>query len=73
MLTEPAGHKKTAAETGAANGAKPKKERINGGNDLPVISQDGVSLSPTLHQIVLIELKHVAKVLLLCVFTKYFD
>jgi hypothetical protein len=40
-----------------------ESERVDGGNDLAVISQDGISLSPALHQMILIELKHVAKVL----------
>lgn len=47
-----------------------KNKRVNGENDLPVISQDGVSLSPTLHQTMLIQLKHVTKVPMRLIATK---
>jgi hypothetical protein len=47
---ELAGHKKTASETGAVNGAKTVKNRkTNGGKDLPVFSQDVDMSSPALH------------------------
>lgn len=56
---------KNRFETRSGKSSKTNKnERVNGGDDLPVISQDGVWLGPALHQLVLIKVKHVAKVLL---------
>jgi hypothetical protein len=39
-----------------------KNEGVNGRNNLPVVSQNGLETSPTLHQGILIRVKHEAKV-----------
>lgn len=43
-------------------GKTQKNERVDGGNDLSVISQGSLLTGPALHQMVVIEVKHVAKV-----------
>jgi hypothetical protein len=56
------GHKKTVSENRNGNGAKTRKtNETHGGRDLPVLSRKCRCRRSTLHQGVLIELKHGAK------------
>lgn len=54
-------------------GKNQKNEEINGGNNLPVVSQGGGLHGPALQHVSVVEVQHVAKVLLHLTATKCSD
>lgn len=63
LAAGPAGHKKNRFENRSGESGKTTKNKeTNGGNDFSVVSQDAWLEGPALHQVVFIEVKHVAKV-----------